>query len=100
MISRFKTFFNIFLTTKNWFNISLAWFLPQKEVLAVFRNGYKMKVSKNNFSDFRSCVYFFRAFPSGKIDNSMVKINHNQFDLFFDINKNWFLLGNLIEIFG
>ena len=101
MISKIKTFLKIFTSVKNWFNVSLARFLPQREVLAIFRNGFKTKVSQNNFSDFMCYVYFFRAFPLGKIDSATAKIIYNSLELTFDFSKRGpSVLGNIIEIFS
>ena len=101
MLSKFKTFGQIVLTVKNWFAVILVWFSPGKEALALFRNSYKVRVSKKTWSDFTRYVYFFCAFPDGEINNMEAKISYNKVDLTFDFSKRGpSVLGNIIEVFS
>ncbi|MEK7555443.1 MAG: FkbM family methyltransferase [Patescibacteria group bacterium] len=95
---KFKTFLVIVLATKNWFNILLTVFLLQQEVLAVFRSGYRFKVSRKIWPEFMNYVSFFRYFPSGEINDSRVKIKYKSKNLIFNVGK---LNPNFLsEVFG
>jgi len=101
MFSKFKTLKQIILVVKNWFMVVLAWFLPKKDVLALFRNNFQIMVSKKTWPDFMSYVAFFCAFPNGEINNMKAKMSYNKVDLIFDFSKKGpVLLGHIIEIFS
>ncbi len=101
MISKFKTLGQIISTVKNWLAVTSVWFFPEKEVLALFRNGYQIKVAKKTWSDFTRYVYFFRAFPHGKISDMNAEIQYGGMSLIFDFSKRGpSILGNIIEVFS
>ncbi len=101
MISKIKTFILIISTVKNWFAVILVWFFPRKEVMALFRNNFQVKVSKKTWSDFTRYVYFFRAFPGGEISGMEAKIQYAKRKLIFDFSKRGpNVLGNVIEVFS
>lgn len=62
MVPRLKSLFHVIKSTKNWLDVCLVWSLLKKETIAIFKNGFKIKVSKKTFPDFRMCVDFFIVF--------------------------------------
>jgi FkbM family methyltransferase len=95
---KFKTFLRIMLTTQNWIEVFLVGFGLRREVLAVFRNGYQLKVSRKTWPEFMNYVGFFRYFPKGEINGTKAKIKYKSRDLVFNFGR--LGPGALTEVFG
>jgi len=101
MISKFKTFGLIVSKVKNWFEVSLAWFLPGREAIALFRSNFQTKVSKKTWSDFTRYLAFFTAFPNGVINRGKASLKYGKTGLIFDFSRRGpSVLGNIIEVFS
>ncbi len=101
MISKLKTLWRVMRTVKNWVSVSMVWFIPNKEVVAVFKGGLQIKVSQKTWQDFMRYVFFFRAFPNGEINGTDAKISYHGTNLVFDFSKRGpSILGNVVEVFS
>lgn len=98
MVSRIKTFLRIIATVKNWQIVLLAYVFFSRNFFAVFRNGYKMEISRETWKDFMNYVNFFRIFPFGEIEDTRVKIKYGSNNLIFHFGRMGPCVVN--EVFG
>jgi len=98
MITRIKTFLRIVYTTKNWIWASLIYLGLINKTEVVFRNGFRFRISGDNWKKFMDHVNFFRVFPAGKVSDKSVNIKYEGKDLIFYFGR-WG--PNIVnEVFG
>lgn len=99
MFSKINTVYKTIKVVKNWPSVIFSR-LFSRPMITVFRNGYRLNVTRDTWSDCKHCVLFFEAFPGGLIEKETAKIPYGQNNIIFHFGKKLALLGNIVEIFS
>ena len=98
MIPRLKSLLYVIKSTTNWLSVLLVRYSSKKECVAIFRNGYELKIDKQNWYRYIMHAYLFSLLPTAELSSDSVVFDYHGKQ--FKLNFGKYGFDTIFEIFA
>ena len=98
VLPRIRSLYFIIKTTRNWIDVLLVRYTGKAECVALFRNGYDLKVSLKHWQRYILHTHLFSLLPTAKLNAESITFKYHGQNLTFNFGKYGF--DTVFEVFA
>ena len=96
--ARLRSLYFVIKSTRNWLQVLLLRYAGKNECLACFRNGYKLKIKRNDWQRYIMHSHLFSLLPTANLKSDNITFSFQGRNLTFNFGKYGF--DTVFEVFA